>query len=212
MNKTERISECDLFDHALSLVENTQIAGEPLCLAVDLEHVLLPPYYEGVDYEQSPPQPNPNFVNFLQQAVTRLHTKQTASKVIIANASSMVADPKTRVGLDYRSVEAYIESGEKILKKLGCRFARITDLAGLKRPRGVVVHFNDLQIYPSLARCTPEGWLTYASTVMPFSGLRDPVRVDDYLTAMINSFQSVDTEKVIIPELRARAAVLRSFR
>jgi len=212
MNKIECASGSELLARALNLVENTQIAGEPLCLAVDLEHVLLQPYYGGVDYRHTLPTPNPNLVHFLQKAVPILHTRLIASEIIIGNASSMVADPQARIGLDQGSVDAYIENGEQILENLGCPFARITDLAKLERPRGVIVHFNDLQIYPSLARCTPAGWLTYSSTVIPFSGLRDPIGVDDYLKAMVGSFQSVDTEKILMSESSAHAAVLRSFR
>lgn len=210
MNRLESSDTPFLFDQLSRRISEVVQSNGPLVFAVDLEQTLFEPFRRGVDFINELPAPSQNLTDFLRQIVLHPGVCSRARQILVANASRMVVDPNSMFGLDYTFARSYIAAGEAVLAEIG-RVVPLTELAK-HGDQGTIIHINDLAIYPALARCSPSGWSTFATTVLPYNDRHHKPRYEDYLAKMIATFNVVDLDQILAQETRERAALLRSFR
>ncbi|MFO0703180.1 MAG: hypothetical protein U0525_00430 [Patescibacteria group bacterium] len=212
MGKTESEPVPNVLKEAIEKVKSVAIAGFPLCLGVDLENTLMQPLNSNGRYPHLIPTENKTLSKFLRALIGELRQSGTQSSLFLANASSLEADPLAKCGLDHDVVANYLKTGYQHLRQFGELVVPIANLKFYHEANGVIVHFNDLQMYPSLIEHTPHNWNVYSATVLPYSGNHPPESLQRYASNILNTFSAVDVKQVLDLRTKGRAAELRFFR
>ncbi len=185
-----------------------------LVVGVDLEHTLLDPFDVQIDYASVRPTANSQFLDFLGQTLPAVAAKLGSSeRLFLANASRFVVDdPNSLRGLNASNVYAYVNHGDEILRGFGMQTVRLGRSSTDSLPKnGMVWHLNDMNVGDVHVRHTPVGWTTYQSTLPPFRAGANPLSLQRYIDAGINTFAKVDTEALMDEALSDSLVVRRSL-